>query len=406
MKITITKVLLLKLLFVQLTYSQVYNDGADITIQPDAFIHIDGNFTNQGGLISNDGAIEISGDWINTVNSNPLNPGSGVVILQGTEQTIGGEFNTLFNELILQSDQETTLEATIGIEKEVDIAGGTLELNRNVLHILNADSEALVVNGGGIIAETSDMYGYVRWDIGNNANGLYTIPFVDTLQSAIPMTFLVEEQGDNENGYLLLSTYGTDENNNPLPLDVGNIQISGDGSGLRVVDRYYFVNAVDYDLLPSSAITLTYATNEIEGNNAIDPEKLSVINWDGSMWVENEESSVQANTVGTTLNGNYGEFALWSDPSTSVQELNAVDLIQIYPNPSVDKVTFEIDSHTSEVSNLIVCNSNGQRIIESTTKLLAGNNRISLDISNWAQGTYHLRLQGENTFSIGTIVKI
>ena len=144
MKITISKILLLKLLFVQLAISQVYNDGADITIQPDAFIHIEGDFTNQGGIINNNGAIEIAGNWINSVMTNPLNPGNGVVVFLGTQQTIGGDFNTLFNELELQNDQELLLNSTIGIENEINLANGTLELNRNILHLLNDDSEALV----------------------------------------------------------------------------------------------------------------------------------------------------------------------------------------------------------------------------------------------------------------------
>ena len=158
--------------------SQFYNDGAEVIVQNGCFVHIQGDFINQGGVVTNEGRIELGGNWTNTVPSNPLSQGTGNVVLLGDDQAIGGDFNTLFNQLQFSNTQNVTLNATIGISDQIDLADGTLFLNRNTLHLLSPSNEAILTNTGTIVAETADEYGYVRWDVEENVNGEYNLSLI------------------------------------------------------------------------------------------------------------------------------------------------------------------------------------------------------------------------------------
>ena len=86
-----------------------------ITVQDGALLHIQGDFTNQGGVVNNDGLIEIGGNWRNLVADNPLDTSDGLVSFVGDNQSIGGSFNTLFSNLSFQNAQRVRLDRTIGI---------------------------------------------------------------------------------------------------------------------------------------------------------------------------------------------------------------------------------------------------------------------------------------------------
>ena len=59
MKYTLTIMTVFILCFLEMN-AQFYNDGALVTIQPDALLDIQGDFINQGGEITNEGLIAVS----------------------------------------------------------------------------------------------------------------------------------------------------------------------------------------------------------------------------------------------------------------------------------------------------------------------------------------------------------
>lgn len=301
--------------FLSTINAQVYNDGAMITIQEDALVHIQGDFTSQGGEISNSGLIEIGGDWENAAMTFPLTPGSGTVDFLGENQIIGGMSPTLFYDLNLLNQTQITLESNIGIGNNLQINEGTIFLNENILHLLNPLESALAFTTGSVIAETSNTYGYVRWDIAEMNSGDYVIPFSTIGEINIPMTFSLDQNGMGMNGFMLFSTYGTDNNNVPNPIGITNLMIGGQNDGLDIVDRFWFVEAEDYTASPMSTISVSYdSDSEIDGMNNILQEELRLSIWDGmSSWESFDDNTIDMNSVTTEINDQYGSFALWSN---------------------------------------------------------------------------------------------
>ena len=293
--------------------AQLVNDGCNITVQDGALLHVQGDFTNQGGLIFNQGLIELGGDWLNVVSGNPLGAGTGTISLLGMNQVIGGGFNTLFYTLNLNGNQRVRLDNTIGIERQFNLGGGSVELNGNVLHLLNPDRSALPFSqGGGLISRTA--MDRVRWDIGMMANGQYQLPFITALSDAIPLSFRVSRQGVGQNGYLLFSTYATDVANRPLPSTVTNINIDGDGSGLNSVDRFWSIEAMQYSVDPVSTLSFSYEPDAARPPNDIAQADLQVVRWDQAMarWDGLNSASLQNNVAAGEVDS-YGDFTLAED---------------------------------------------------------------------------------------------
>ena len=399
---------ILQLTSLSISYGQFYNDGAEVTIQENAFIHIQGDFINQGGVIFNEGLIELGGNWINTVMENPLNPGTGEVSLVGMDHNIGGDFNTLFNILSISDDQNLTLDRTIGILNEVDFANGTINLNRNILHILSPDNTALLSDNGGILAETSDIYSYVRWDVAETSQQEYNIPFINVNGNRIPLSFQLNEAGVGDEAYILFSTYGTANDNTPLPIDITNIDLLGDVTGLALVDRYWIVEGVDYTSLPSSSLTLSFdPSSEVVGDNTINIDELEVINWDGiDTWNSIEG---QANGIGslTTIDiSQYGEFSIWSNTSTSVIDLDKLVDLTVFPNPSQEAISLKFDSPENESLNVIVVDNTGRIVMNNESFIFQGQNELTYDVNALSSGSYQILIVGQSINAVKKFTKI
>ena len=408
MKNIIISLVAMQFLLVGVSSAQLYNDGAIITILPDALLHVQGDFINQGGEITNGGRIEIGGNWENTVMSFPMTPGSGEVILVGADQTIGGDFPTLYHDLVVEGEQLVTLTATAGISNSVDLGSAVLNLNENVLHIISPEPGTLVSSTGGVLAETSDTYGYVRWDIGERMAGNYTIPFVNNFENAVPLVFDLETAGSGMDGYLLFSTYSSENDNTPLPLGVADINIEGDDTGLALVDRYWVIDAVDYTERPTGTASFTFdADNEIGGTNEIDIDRLATIVYDTlTGWTTFASSAVQGSTVTTSLSDNYSTYTLWSNETSSVTDFNDFEEFKVFPNPSTDLVYVSVESQVSEEAEFTLVDQVGRVLIRKKVLISTGISEFGLDINYLPLGLYNLVLQGETVRSLATISKI
>lgn len=390
------------------SYGQLYNDGAEVTIQENAFIHIQGDFINQGGVIFNEGLIELGGDWINTVMTNPLNPGTGEVSLVGMDHNIGGDFNTLFNVLSFSEDQSLSLDRTIGILNEVNLANGTINLNRNILHILSPLNTALQSDAGGILSETSDVYSYVRWDIAESSQQDYVIPFINESGNSIPLSFQLNDAGVGDEAYMLFSTYATADDNTPLPIDVTNIDLEGDATGLSLVDRYWIVEGVDYTSLPTSSLSLSFdPSSEIVGNNTINIDQLEVINWDGiDTWNSVEGQANGTGSLTTNDINQYGEFSIWSNTTTSVIDLDKFVDLTVFPNPSQEVISLKFDSPENETLNVIVVDNIGRIVMNDKSSIVQGQNELTYDVNALSSGTYQILIVGESINAVKNFNKI
>lgn len=399
---------LLQVIFATSLSAQVFNDGAAVTIEEGALLHIDGNFTNQGGMISNDGLIEIGGNWSNTIMTNPLNPNNGEVLLVGTDQTFGGDFPTLFNDVNLQDNQRLTLSNTVGINNTIHLANGIVTLNENTLHLTSSATTALTASTGGIIAETADTYGFLRWDVGEEMVGTYSIPFINDNGNAVDIDFTLNAPGVGVTGYMLFSTYGTDEANEPFPIGVSNILISGEESGNNLVDRFWVLEPMEYTTTPTGTASLSFDDSiEIGGTNDIVLDNVEVVRWDGvSAWESLASLLDDDNTVRSESIDVFGTFGLWSNFTTSVVNPELLIDLAAYPNPTADILNLEFSSESSHDADVRVFNLHGQELHSINESITTGNNYIQLSTKDLVQGNYIVLISSDELQAIQKFTKL
>ncbi len=399
---------LLQVIFATSLCAQVFNDGAAVTIEEGALLHIDGNFTNQGGMISNDGLIEIGGNWSNTIMTNPLNPNNGEVLLVGADQTFGGDFPTLFNDVNLQDNQRLTLSNTVGINNTIHLANGIVTLNENTLHLTSSATTALTASTGGIIAETADTYGFLRWDVGEEMVGTYSIPFINDNGNAVDIDFTLNAPGVGVTGYMLFSTYGTDEANEPFPIGVSNILISGEESGNNLVDRFWVLEPMEYATTPTGTASLSFDDSiEIGGTNDIVLDNVEVIRWDGvSAWESLASLLDDDNTVRSESIDVFGTFGLWSNFTTSVVNPELLIDLAAYPNPTADILNLEFSSESSHDADVRVFNLHGQELHSINESITTGNNYIQLSTKDLVQGNYIVLISSDELLAIQKFTKL
>ena len=405
MKLHITVFVAMMATFINESQAQFYNVGALVTIQEGALLHIQGDFHNLGGEITHEGIIELGGNWENLVMSGPLTPGMGTVILVGDSQTIGGDFPTLFHDVVLDSSQEVTLSSSVGIGNSVDLRAGTVILNENTLHILNPDPSALLLGNGGVRAETPDSYGYVRWDLGEVTGGEYRIPFLTADEGSIPVDLALGTAGVGADGYVLFSTYPTEDDNTPLPIEVTDLVVQGEEASAALADRFWIVEAVDYTAAPTAQIGLSYDDPvDIDGTNVIDASRLRTVLWqDPDGWTLLDDSTREDNQVTTDVGDAYGTYALWSDMTTSTVELGTIDDVKIFPNPVASTLTLSLESEVTDQVRLAIISSMGQKVQTWIQPLVTGDNDINISVVDLPSGMYTLRMEGSHQFSFGFV---
>jgi len=74
--------------------------------------------------------------------------------------------------------------------------------------------------------------------------------------------------------------------------------------------------------------------------------------------------------------------------NTSTSDLARLEVFSLYPNPSTDRLTVQLDYKDNRLGNLEVFNIEGQRIYNEEIHLIPGLNKISLDVSHFIPGTY------------------
>lgn len=84
----------------------------------------------------------------------------------------------------------------------------------------------------------------------------------------------------------------------------------------------------------------------------------------------------------------------FSETTLSIKENELEKAITIYPNPSKEFVTIDVNSNTIEISNVSILDFQGRIIIEKRA------NFNKINISKLAKGIYFLKLKTDNNLSI------
>jgi hypothetical protein len=298
-------------------------NGTQLTVQ--------GDFQNDNGAtITNNGIIDLSGNWIHNAANNCFGLGvsTGTVILNGANQFIGGLNSTTFNNLTLIGSGIKTLQQDITVGGAsaptgvLSLGDRNLDLNSKTLTISNPLPLGISRTSGFIVSETAPApgYGSIKWNIGNAATGNnYVFPFGNVVSNSyLPFNFNITTAGAGA-GYVKLATYPTNTapnpNNRPLPTGltmlVNNSSIDNSD---KVVDRYFIFDVNGYLTMPVSTMVFPYRDTEWStGTNSIIESNLRLQRLNnGTAWIQPPFGTVNttSNTVTATSQNNYS--AIWT----------------------------------------------------------------------------------------------
>jgi len=194
------------------------------------------------------------------------------------------------------------------VDSAIVLESGKFFLNSNTLVIYNGDTFALQATDGKLIAENPN-WAKVRWHIGEGT-GRYVVPFGNDTAN-VPMEYEITEAGDGL-GYVIFSTFATNNNNEPLPNDLGN-----EGARmitttpLKITDRFWKIEDDGYTIVPAGRLKVKYLNSEKGGINTITVDSMILSRWDRNCWRELPGSinSLTQTYLTDTING-YGTMAL------------------------------------------------------------------------------------------------
>ncbi len=283
------------------------NNGAQLTVQGAVL-------ATSGATITNNGTVDLTGDFTNNSGNDLFGSSQGTVIANGVAQSIGGTSVTLFNNLSATGGQVTLTQdintgGYPGMTGVLSLGSSQFLLNTHKLYVLNPAPGAITRATGYLVSETDPLTGYgeVQWFIGASAPGSYVFPFGNAVSNDyLPLIVNTVAPGSGGSGSITCSTYPTDPaaapNNRPLPTGLTALtDMGGTENAPNVVDRFWPMRTDDYSIPPTATITFTYRDTEWNtGTNAIIESTLQAQRWDG-IWSNPPMGSVDAiaNTVAT-----------------------------------------------------------------------------------------------------------
>lgn len=363
--------------------NEFYVDGAAVTIQNGALVHVDGEVIINTGSITNNGTLQLTGDWTNNVAGGLTYGGAGTRIVRfigssPSPQFIGGTQPTAFHNMELdntdggaQLDTDISVGGTVasGNNGVLTLTDGQLDLNRNRLTITNPANTGIsfVAAASHIRSEdnSTGTYGVVDWEI-STSTGTYTVPFGTTgLGNAnIPFIFTVNTAGVDGNPPSShdVATYWTDAtatpNNAPWPTGTSPMT-DAFGTPLwdKIADRFWVTNFASYDNNPVVSYTFTYEDanpQDLMGTNTLIEANLQAIYFDipGAGWASAWPLGTDApasNHVTGVGNVNFDSRWLLLDPAGQVLPVTLVTLAATPVNNEYINVHWVT---TAEIDNL------------------------------------------------------
>jgi len=219
--------------------------------------------------------ISVSTDFTN--NATTLNFIDQLVKFEGAAiSKLGGTTVTNFNDLEIDKSSN-------GLQLEVDcitagflvLTNGTFDLNANTLSITNNSASAITAASGYILSENSSFSSLVQWTIGTDGSA-YTFPFGTSSGELIPFLF---DLNSGDAGTVSVATYGTGNNNLPLPPSVSKLNDEfGVDNSANTVDRFFLIN-LSGETNPNVDVTFNASATEVGTISSLLAQR-----WGGSGW--------------------------------------------------------------------------------------------------------------------------
>jgi hypothetical protein len=343
-------------------------------------LNLNGQSLTIGGVVNSSGG-SISGSLLSDITFN----GSGNA---GTLSLTAG--SQIINNMTINigSSGTVALGSPVSVAGVLTLAQGTIDIAKNDLTML-----ATATTTGGSAASyvvTSDTGSLIMTVANAGANGLFQVgtaanyaPVTVTNNSTLAGTFFVLAH----EGVLLNGTTGA---------DISQFQ--------PVVNTTWNVES---SLTTGANVNLLMGWNTSMQVNGFDNTQAYISHYTAGAW---NTSTVTASTIvggglfslGLTGVTSFSPFAVFGhNVALGVVAVNNNDMMEIYPNPSSDKLTIQIAS-ASTVTNVEITDISGQTV--ARFELTNGDNTIG--IANLNTGSYFVKVSNGEMSAVKKFVKI
>jgi GEVED domain/Secretion system C-terminal sorting domain len=149
-------------------------------------------------------------------------------------------------------------------------------------------------------------------------------------------------------------------------------------------------------------------TNVVNGTFTVPPTAINGIT--GMRFIMSYYPINSTCAVGSSNNYDYGETEDYLVSITDsvvtgvVKTLPTTVNFVAYPNPTMDLVTIALQGNTNSAVKCEVLNNLGQVVYSNTTKQLNGVEKLKVDLSGYASGSYMIRVIANNNVSVKRIL--
>ncbi len=356
--------------------------------------------------------------------SSELNLMNGQLVLNGYNIEVDGELNLTGDaEIHSTSDSDISLNLTGSPSGELNFSsdgntvnqlwieiddGGSLTLGSELI----IDGELAFGGNGSIRLNDFDLFVSGDAEITGSGGNSYIITaaggsLVVEIQSEGSATFPVGTEANFSPAIIELNSGSSSGN---LMVNVASGVYSEGYSGFNmaqdqsVVDATWFVNT-DIDAGLDMDLEVWW-NSEMEVNN-FDRSEVYLSHFFEGSWdaTATAEANLEADGMVSTRREGItalSPFAVFDQNTVvSIREITTVDL-EVYPNPTSDKITITGLEESNNQINLNVYNSVGQLM---NTYRFSGPN-IELDLNGYENGNYFIRIYNDELDLIRQIVKV
>jgi len=343
-------------------------------------LDLSGQSLTIGGVVNSSGGT-ISGSLLSDITFNGSGS-AGTLALTAASSTIN---NLTIN---IGSGGSVALASPVTLAGVLTLAQGTIDIAKNDLTMLTAAT----ITGGSAASYvvTSDTGSLIMTVANAGANGLFQVgtaadyaPVTVTNNSTLAGTFFVLAH----EGVLLNGTTGP---------DISQFQ--------PVVNTSWNVES---SLTTGANVNLLMGWNTSMQVNAFDNTQAYISHYTAGAW---NTSAITASTIlggglfSLALTGvtSFSPFAVFGHNVTlGVVAVNSKDVMEVYPNPSTDKLTIQIAS-ASAVTNVEITDISGQTV--ARFELTNGDNTINIASLN--TGSYFVKVSNSEMSAVKKFVKI
>jgi hypothetical protein len=285
------------------------------------------------------------------------------------------------------------------------INGGIISINNGATLVIdNPVNTAISQTGAGYIL-SEGINNRVIWSVGSGNAATYSIPFGNT-SGVLPLRF--SAASGSANGRMIFSTYRTPtwKNSDYLPPGVTNVNAGGKDNSVKLIDRFWQINAQDYATKPTlTNLIFTYLDAEYNAPNTITESKLAPQRWNSVSltWSDYHPLSV----INTTVNSitiasipgnqlyNWWTLADASSPLRAVpenfkglaQKSSNESNVSLYPNPAAEYIIIAVTTSIADKSPTAYLSDAKGSLLQS---FKLSNTSQQVNISSLPAGVYRI----------------